>query len=130
VKQLEEVGDWLKVNGQGIYETRSREVWKENRKEGNIKFTRSKDNKTVYAFVDKFPDKEWTVETVNAKDGSEVRLLGYDKPLQWRKADKGIAVTIPDELQSPEKRPCDYAWCFLFVTETTTMPVSISKLEN
>ncbi|MDR3232890.1 MAG: alpha-L-fucosidase [Planctomycetaceae bacterium] len=108
VKQLEEVGDWLKVNGQGIYETRSREVWKENRKEGNIKFTRSKDNKTVYAFVEKFPEKELAIESVNVKDGSEVRLLGYDKVLQWHKADKGIVITIPDGLQ----RPCNYAWAF------------------
>ncbi|MDR1486079.1 MAG: alpha-L-fucosidase, partial [Planctomycetaceae bacterium] len=45
VKQLEAVGQWLKVNGKGIYETRPRDIWKE----GELKFTRSKDNKTVYA---------------------------------------------------------------------------------
>jgi alpha-L-fucosidase len=117
VEQLDEVGRWLKVNGKGIYETREREVWKENRKEGNIKFTRSKDSKTVYAFVEKFPEKELAIESLTPKDGSEVRLLGYDKALEWRKADdtsggKGIIVTIPDELQSPEKRPCNYAWTF------------------
>ncbi|MDR3232889.1 MAG: alpha-L-fucosidase [Planctomycetaceae bacterium] len=113
IEQLEEVGRWLKVNGKGIYETRDREVWKEGGNEGNIKFTRSKDSKTVYAFVEKFPEKELVIESLTPKDGSEVRLLGYDKPLEWRKADdKGIIVTIPDELQSPEKRPCNYAWTF------------------
>ncbi|MDR3232060.1 MAG: alpha-L-fucosidase [Planctomycetaceae bacterium] len=111
VEQLEDVGRWLKVNGKGIYETRDCEIWKEGGKEGNIKFTRSKDNKMVYAFVSKFPEKELTIESLTPRAGSEVRLLGYDKPLEWRKADgKGIIVTIPDGLQLP----CDYAWCFRF----------------
>jgi alpha-L-fucosidase len=109
VKQLEEVGDWLKVNGKGIYETRARDVWKED----NLKFTRSKDNKTVYAFVEKFPEKELTVKSVTPKKKSEVKLLGYDKPLKWSFANgSGVRIEIPDALQSPENRPCEYAWVF------------------
>ncbi|MDR3183263.1 MAG: alpha-L-fucosidase [Planctomycetaceae bacterium] len=108
IRELEKVGDWLKVNGKGIYETRNRTVWKD----GGVKFTRSKDSKTVYAFVENFPEKELVIESVKAKDGSEVRLLGYDKPLEWKAGGKGIIVTIPDELQLPEKRPCGYAWTF------------------
>jgi alpha-L-fucosidase len=110
VRQLEAVGDWLKVNGEGIYETRARNVWKS----GDICFTRSKDNKRVYAFVETFPDgKELIIPSVTPKKKSKVRLLGYSKPLKWSPTgDGGIKVEIPAALQSSENRPCEYAWAF------------------
>ncbi|MDR3267199.1 MAG: alpha-L-fucosidase, partial [Tannerella sp.] len=75
VEQLEEVGRWLKVNGKGIYETRLRDVWKE----GDIWFTRSKDSKQVYAFVNKFPEKELIIQSVTPKKGSKVYLFWLQK---------------------------------------------------
>jgi alpha-L-fucosidase len=109
VRQLEAVGEWLKVNGEGIYETRVRDVWQS----GDIRFTRSKDNKWVYAFVETFPDRELIIPSVTPKKKSKVRLLGYNKALKWQPtSDGGIKVEIPDALQSPENRPCEYAWAF------------------
>jgi alpha-L-fucosidase len=110
VRQLEAVGQWLKVNGEGIYESRAREVWKAD----SILFTQSKDGKRVYAFTEKFPEKELTVKSVTPKPNSKVRLFGYEKPLQWTKTDNGIKITIPEELQDPKNRPCKYAWGFKF----------------
>jgi alpha-L-fucosidase len=110
VERLEAVGQWLKVNGKGIYETRACDIWKE----GNLKFTRSKDNKTIYAFVDKFPEKELTIKSVTPKPNSVVRLFGYKKPLQWTTTDNGIKIIIPEELQEQKNRPCEYAWGFEF----------------
>jgi alpha-L-fucosidase len=114
VRQLEAVGEWLKINGEGIYETRARDVWQS----GDIRFTRSKDHKRVYAFVEKFPDKELIIPSVTPKKKSKVRLLGYSKPLKWEfTGDGGIKVEIPDALQTPENRPCEYAWAFQFEVE-------------
>ena len=114
VERLEAVGDWLKVNGEGIYETRARDVWKS----GDIRFTRSKDNKRVYAFVEKFPEKELIIPSVTPKKKSKVRLLGYNKPLKWSlTSDGSIRIEIPDTLQSPENRPCEYAWAFRIENE-------------
>ncbi|MDR3236025.1 MAG: alpha-L-fucosidase [Prevotellaceae bacterium] len=106
--QLDEVGRWLKVNGKGIYESRSREVWKEN----DIYFTQSKNHKTVFAFTEKLPEKELIISTVTPKKGSKIYLLGYEKPLTWVLTEKGVRIKIPHALQSPENRPCDYAWGF------------------
>jgi alpha-L-fucosidase len=110
VRQLEAVGEWLKVNGEGIYETRARDVWQS----GDIRFTRSKDSKRVYAFVEKFPDKELIIPSVTPKKRSKIRLLGYSKALKWQPADNGdgIKIEIHETLQSPENRPCKYAWTF------------------
>jgi alpha-L-fucosidase len=110
VKQIETVGRWLKVNGKGIYETRQHDVWKE----GDIYFTRSKDHKQVYAFVEKWPDTELLVPSVTPKKGSKVYLFGYKKPLKWTLTENGVKIIIPQELQSPGNRPCEYAWGFEF----------------
>jgi alpha-L-fucosidase len=109
VEQLEEVGRWLKVNGEGIYETRLRKgSWKEN----DIYFTRSKDHSRVYAFTEKWPGTEILIPAVTPKNKSKVYLLGHKKPLQWSQIDGGIKVIIPEELQTPENRPCVHAWGF------------------
>jgi alpha-L-fucosidase len=110
VAQLEEVGKWLKINGKGIYETRSREIWKEN----DTYFTRTKDSRKVFAFVEKWPGTEIVIPSVTPKKGSKVYMMGYDKPLKWTQTDNGLKITIPNELQSPENRPCEYAWGFQF----------------
>ncbi|MDR1223241.1 MAG: hypothetical protein LBL07_10265 [Tannerella sp.] len=109
IGRLEAVGQWLKVNGEGIYETRARDVWKS----GDIRFTRSRDNKRVYAFVETFPGRELIIPSVTPKKRSKVRLLGYSKPLKWSSiGDGGVRIEIPAALQSPENRPCKYAWVF------------------
>jgi alpha-L-fucosidase len=110
IEQLEETGRWLKVNGEGIYETRLRDVWKE----GDIYFTRSKDHKQVYAFVEKWPGTELLVPSVTPKKGSKVYLFGYKKPLKWTLTENGVKIILPQDLQKPENRPCEYAWGFHF----------------
>lgn len=48
VSQLKELGEWLTVNGSGIYSTRARDaqLWSEGT---DIRFTRTKDKQTIYA---------------------------------------------------------------------------------
>jgi alpha-L-fucosidase len=110
VEQLEETGRWLAVNGAAIYNTRPCDVWKEE----NIRFTRTKDHKQVFAMVEEWPGKELTISSVSPKTGSPVYLLGYDEPLQWAATDEGVKISIPDELQLPKNRPCNHAWAFSF----------------
>jgi alpha-L-fucosidase len=110
IAQLEEVGRWLAVNGKAIYNTRSREVWKEE----NIRFTRTKDHTQVFALLEEWPGSELILASVTPKAGSRVYLLGYDKPLTWTTTGNGVKIFIPDELQTQENRPCNTAWAFSF----------------
>ncbi len=110
MEQLEETGKWMDVNGKGLYGTRARETWKE----GEIRFTRTKDLQYEFAFVEKWPGNELLIETVQPKPGSEVKLLGYPKALEWSQTDKGVKIIIPDVLQFPVNRPCNHAWTFQF----------------
>ncbi|GHT16813.1 alpha-L-fucosidase [Planctomycetales bacterium] len=110
VRQLNAVGDWLKVNGKGIYETRPCNTWGQD----GWYFTRSKDKKRYYAFTEKWfgsdvADNVLTIPHQGTSQSTVIRLLGYDKLLQWKPIQGGgLTVEIPADL----KAPCKYAWGF------------------
>ncbi|MDR1552314.1 MAG: alpha-L-fucosidase [Prevotellaceae bacterium] len=108
VEQLEETGKWLKINGEGIYNTRACEIWQKK----DIRFTRTKDNKTVFAFVEQLPKNELVIESVTPKKGSKIYLLGYSKPLKWNSIDGKIIISLPKELQDEANLTCKYAYTF------------------
>jgi alpha-L-fucosidase len=101
IKQLEQTGAWLKVNNEGIYETRPREVWKEGDK---IRYTRSKDKKHVYAIhLGDLSQDTLTLAMVCPKAGSKITLLGHPDALDWTQNHSGIHIKIPSTLPNPGK---------------------------
>jgi alpha-L-fucosidase len=112
LEDLKAAGEWLKVNGEGIYATRPREgqLWKEGK---TIRFTRTKDQKTVYAFSLGWPGSTLTLKTVIPAAGSQVTLLGSNTPLHWSyNADAGTVIELPPAMQDDTKRPCKFAYGF------------------
>jgi alpha-L-fucosidase len=104
--RLKEIGKWLKVNGEGIYSTRTWSTVSED----DVVYTCSKDKKYVYAIMKKWPGRILNLKNSGAGKGCNVSLLGYDSALQWSTADGLLEVKFPDELMEENKRPCDYAW--------------------
>ena len=98
------------MNGEGIYGTRKYSTTSE----GFIHYTRSKDNKQVYAIATEWPGEQLKLKSVIPKAGSEIYLLGEVKPLQWfYDQDKRVTVIkIPDKLQEESNRPSNYAYTF------------------
>lgn len=115
-RQMKAAGDWLKVNGEAIYATRPRDTnWSEG---DNIRFTRTKDARTVYAIAVQWPGQELLLKTVRPRPGSQIRMLGYPHPLPWRTdSSRGLSVALPVNLQNAANRPCDFAWSFRMETE-------------
>lgn len=109
-KRLKDIGKWLKVNGEGIYSTRAYTTTSE----GTICYTRSKDNKKVYAIATEWPGKQLTLKSVTPRAGSEIHMLGVEKPLKWsyEKAGGVTTILLPDNLQKESNRPCKYAYTF------------------
>jgi alpha-L-fucosidase len=130
--QLKEVGAWLKVNGEAIYGTRPRPgtLWKEggeletgaarteNAPGGDqatppIRFSRTKNHRTVYAICLGWPGTTLALKTISAAQVRRVSMVGVDQPLRSRSdgAD-GVTIELPAELQSESNRPCTTAWAF------------------
>ncbi len=94
IAQLEEVGQWLKVNGEAIFKTRA--LPGEGYMDGdNIRFTDSEDNKHIYAISLVRPEGKLTLTKTRAVEGSKIHLVGHAAPLSWRTAGAGIEIDFP-----------------------------------
>jgi alpha-L-fucosidase len=115
IENLREAGAWLRVNGEAIYRTRPREadLWHEG---DHVRYTRSKDGRFVYAITDEWPGGRLTLQTVRAREGSAITMLGTHEPLDWKQDDHGLSVRLPASFGDPARRPCGIAWVFRIPT--------------
>ncbi|MEA1897667.1 MAG: alpha-L-fucosidase, partial [Bacteroidota bacterium] len=107
---LDDIGAWMKINGEAIYGTRAIAPYKKSK----ICYTNKKNSNTIYAIYT--PDKEETkipqyilVDSFTPKENTLVTLLGSDVTLSWKNNGEGIIIEIPEKIQN--KPPCQYAWC-------------------
>jgi len=115
-QRLKDIGDWLKVNGEGIYGTRKLQNSKkqiEKSDEGKVYFTQKEKN--IYAFI-----TEWTTEPIrlNVPDATKVKnvsLLGTDKEVKWNVKEKELLISLP-QLNINEV-PCLFAWTLKIETK-------------
>jgi alpha-L-fucosidase len=100
---VRELGKWLRVNGEGIYETRP---WV--RSEGNagelpVRFTQK--GEVLYAILLGKPEtRQIVLESLQVRDGTRVQMLGSGGDLSSRAAGGNLHVRLPAEL------PGDYAY--------------------
>jgi alpha-L-fucosidase len=132
IKIVSDIGAWLKVNGDAIYATRPWKVYGEGPSTvaaekgrfggqndvqkkpftaADIRFTQSKNGKTLYATVLAFPtDGQVTVKSLASSSElwpgkiGKVRMLGVSGKLKFTRDESGLHVTLP------EKPPCGIAF--------------------
>ncbi len=125
---VNDIGAWLKINGQAIYATRpwtmygegpstqvhetgrfggQRDVQQQPFTARDIRFTQSKDGKTLYAIILAIPaDGNVTIQSLAAGSPhwlgkiSRVRLLGRGK-LKFTRDGEGLHVTLPEKMPTP-----------------------------
>jgi alpha-L-fucosidase len=105
---MREIGAWMKINGEAIYNTRPISPYKE----GKTCFTSLSDG-TVYAIYladedeTEPPAKVW-LTGFTPQTGSKLQLLGTNMPLAWERIGKGILIDIPDSVR--KNAAGKYAW--------------------
>ena len=126
---VEEIGAWMQTNGEAIYGTRPWKIFGEDAvgkakvvaanfnenkiayTNGDLRFTTSKDGKTLYVIMLGWPTdgqlliKSLAAGTRHLSGGiGAVRMLGTPAALSARQEADGLHVTLPAE------RPCASAW--------------------
>jgi alpha-L-fucosidase len=94
--RLNAIGDWMKINGEGIYNSRAVAPYSS----GNIYYTKNKSKNRIYAFV--LAEKEsvslpgtLNITLKDIKKVKNVSMLGSTQKLKWKSNGDGIQLTIP-----------------------------------
>jgi len=101
--RLKEIGEWIRVNGEAIYNTRMYSSYKDGE---SVRFTQSKDGKTKYIFMFDFPENNVQITKISILKTSKLQLLGSNKKISWKVNDKGVEIFIPKEL----KKVTNHVW--------------------
>ncbi len=97
VKNLEEVGKWLKINQEAIFKTTAIPHFKEG---DNLRFSQTQDNKYVYAIANNNITNELVIQSIKPLKGSTIHLIGTDRTLDWSWSKKKLKIQLPDNLPS------------------------------
>jgi alpha-L-fucosidase len=102
-QRLTEVGDWLRVNGEAVYDTRRWRVSADPHPSAvRVHYTARgaagggpAGADTVYAVALGYPGSELALAAPRPGPGTTVTLLGYAAPLRWRASGGRLYVTVP-----------------------------------
>jgi len=98
VERMQEIGKWMRQNGEAIYNTRTVPFYQDN----NVWFTRSKQSSARYA-VTCFKDDENVPATIRWKhhiprSGTRIRLLQTGENVKWKLSGDVVEVAVPRKL--------------------------------
>jgi len=97
-ERLRKVGEWLAVNGEGLFDSRPWVRPGDKTPDGiDIRFTRKHDS--VYAFLlDRPKTKQFVIPGALAADGMRAQILGQNEPTEWKQSGRDIVITSQAEL--------------------------------
>ncbi|MFA5325944.1 MAG: alpha-L-fucosidase [Bacteroidales bacterium] len=102
-ERLEEIGAWMKVNGEAIYGTRMYKSYNEGE---NIRYTQSKSGNTEYVFFFDFPEEPIILNKLIVDKGDTIKMLGTSRPLKYQLLKNGTQINLPKKLKKEGK----YVW--------------------
>ncbi len=108
-QRLQDIGDWLQVNGEAIFATRSWKGAEQNRKrDDSLYFTQNGED--LYVICTQWPQREIQIKGFPMEGEPEVSLLGYSGKIQWKYTSGTVRIQPPP--LNPAENPCTHAWVF------------------
>lgn len=105
-ERLTEIGDWLDINGEAIYETKP-QTSKISSENDNVYFT-SKNNDS-FALCTSWPQENLQIKGIESPI-KNISLLGYSNIIEWKQSNGNLTIMTP--IINFSKVPCLYAWVF------------------
>ena len=96
VDRLKDIGTWLEKNGEAIYKTTVNRNNQSNN--GKVKYTLSKDRRSIYAFIEEIPNGNLTLNGLQAAGHERIKLLGTDEEFNWRNRRNKLVIQIPKNI--------------------------------
>ncbi len=121
--RLQAIGEWIQINGEGVYGTRPWQINSEalghdvEREYGDTKVDEAmKDSvndatskqipsevrftckgNTIYAFVCRWEQDDICIKSLSSNTATidDIKLLGSDEDINWKQSDRGLTMTIP-----------------------------------
>ena len=95
--RLEKIGRWMAINSEAIYQTRP---WKRYHEGDNVRFTRSKDGKTLNVFALSWPWEPLELYTLAKSAVNEISMLGDGALLVFRQRKGRLIIELPSGLKA------------------------------
>ncbi len=118
---LDQITAWMRVNSEAIYETRPWTVFGEGPNNvsagafhgdsvarlgaNDVRFTRTKNNRAVYAITLGLPSQEITIQSLGLSNAAapgrieKLEVLGANEPPRWKQTETGLTVTLPKSIE-------------------------------
>jgi len=104
VTRLQQIGNWLKLNAQAVYSSKPW-LWGYFKEDETIRYTMSKDEKTLYAFLRGWPEGQIKLKQLNESVCviDHVEMIGCNEELKWTGYSNDYTLKMP--AQKPAGQP-------------------------
>jgi hypothetical protein len=82
--------------------------WTETKQRPMVHYTRK--GGAVYAVCLAWPGKTLKLQSPITTPQTQVRMLGFSRPLEWKPGERGLVISVPEV--SVNEIPCRDAWVF------------------
>ncbi|HUS87191.1 MAG TPA: alpha-L-fucosidase [Bacteroidales bacterium] len=105
-QRLKDIGNWLRVNGEAVYGSRSIKKQKQEVANQTLYFT--KKDKILYLFFTDWSAGRLDIDLEAGTIVTNVSILGLEKPVKWTQDKSRLIIELPQV--NINEAPCMFAW--------------------
>lgn len=107
-QRLIDIGDWLSVNGEAIYDARQWKSGDAPSLDSSLRFTTN--GVDVYTICKEWPKRPLLLKEIPYSESINVKMLGTEHPISYRSVEGKLSIEAPP--LTPGDAPCQHAYVF------------------